>query len=380
MAELGEELRRERVRRNLTFKDVEQVLHIKTTYLEAIEDGKYDIIPGQVYVKGFIRNYGNYLDLDGDRLVKAYQSQVGDIDTFSLRSVTRQKAQAAPNLVQSEFVEYQTSKKRMSLETRQRKRQRSIVQERIILGIIFVVLFIWRQERLETPLLSFKVFKNSQFTVGIAIMAVTMISMIGSETVLPMFVQNVLQRTPVDSGLILLPGAIVMAIMSIISGRLYETFGARVLSMIGMLIVTITTSYFVVMDEHTSTIVLATIYAIRMIGIALGLMPVMTHTMNQLTPELNAHGSSMTNTIQQVAGSIGTAGLVTILSVASQHFKPTPSDYQGMAKTEMMKHIQTDAMIHGYHSGFLFAVIITVVSLLLTFLLKRKKDLNEESH
>ena len=107
MAELGEELRRERVRRNLTFKDVEQVLHIKTTYLEAIEDGNYDIIPGQVYVKGFIRNYGNYLDLDGDRLVKAYQSQVGDIDTFSLRSVTRQKAQATPNLVQSEFVEYQ---------------------------------------------------------------------------------------------------------------------------------------------------------------------------------------------------------------------------------------------------------------------------------
>ena len=136
MAELGEELRRERVRRNLTFKDVEQVLHIKTTYLEAIEDGNYDIIPGQFYVKGFIRNYGNYLDLDGDRLVKAYQSQVGDIDTFSLRSVTRQKAQAAPTLVQSEFVEYQTSKKRMSLETRQRKRQRSIVQERIILGII----------------------------------------------------------------------------------------------------------------------------------------------------------------------------------------------------------------------------------------------------
>lgn len=138
MAELGEELRRERVRRNLTFKDVEQVLHIKTTYLEAIEDGNYDIIPGQVYVKGFIRNYGNYLDLDGDRLVKVYQGQVGDIDTFSLRSATRRKAQATPNLVQSEFVEYQTSKKRMSLETRQRKRQRSIVQERIILGIILV--------------------------------------------------------------------------------------------------------------------------------------------------------------------------------------------------------------------------------------------------
>ena len=152
-------------------------------------------------------------------------------------------------------------------------------------------------KRLDTPLLSFKVFKNKEFAVGLAIMA-TMISMIGSETVLPMFVQNLLGRTPIDSGLILLPGAIVMAIMSVISGWLYETFGAKVLAIIGMSIVLITTSYFVVMDEHTSTVMLATVYAIRMIGIAMGLMPIMTHTMNQLTPELNAHGSSMTNTIQ----------------------------------------------------------------------------------
>ena len=121
MAELGEELRRERVRRNLTFKDIEQVLHIKTTYLEAIEDGNYAVIPGRVYAKGFIRNYGNYLGLDGNRLVKVYQNQVGEVDTFTIRPI-------------------------MSLETRQKKRQRSIEQERIMLAIIavFMVIFlIW---------------------------------------------------------------------------------------------------------------------------------------------------------------------------------------------------------------------------------------------
>ncbi|MCI2774845.1 MDR family MFS transporter [Staphylococcus petrasii] len=254
-----------------------------------------------------------------------------------------------------------------------------IVLLTIIGGIILVGLFIWRQQRLETPLLSFKVFKNKEFAVGLSIMAVTMISMIGSETVLPMFVQNVLNRTPVDSGLILLPGAIVMAIMSMISGWLYQTFGAKVLAIIGMLIVIVTTSYFVFMDEHTSTIMLATIYAVRMIGIALGLMPVMTHTMNQLTPELNAHGSSMTNTIQQISGSIGTAGLITILSSASKSFKPTMSDYQGMNKQDMMHQIQLDAMLHGYHAGFLFAVGITVISLLLTFLIKSKKKVKAEA-
>jgi drug resistance MFS transporter, drug:H+ antiporter-2 family len=253
-----------------------------------------------------------------------------------------------------------------------------IVLSTIIGGIILVVLFIWRQSRLDTPLLNFGVFKNKQFTIGLLIMAVTMISMIGSETVLPMFVQNLLNKPALDSGLILLPGAIVMAIMSMTSGAMYEKFGAKPLAIIGMLIVIITTSYFVVMDEHTSTVMLATVYAIRMIGIALGLMPVMTHTMNQLTPEMNAHGSSMTNTVQQVAGSIGTAGLITILSQASQHFSPKMSDYKGMNKQEMVSQIKIDTMLHGYHAGFLFAVIITVISFLCTFMLKKRTKKEKE--
>ena len=253
-----------------------------------------------------------------------------------------------------------------------------IVLSTIIGGIILVVLFIWRQSRLDTPLLNFGVFKNKQFTIGLLIMAVTMISMIGSETVLPMFVQNLLNKPALDSGLILLPGAIVMAIMSMTSGAMYEKFGAKPLAIIGMLIVIITTSYFVVMDEHTSTVMLATVYAIRMIGIALGLMPVMTHTMNQLTPEMNAHGSSMTNTVQQVAGSIGTAGLITILSQASQHFSPKMSDYKGMNKQEMVSQIKIDTMLYGYHAGFLFAVIITVISFLCTFMLKKRTKKEKE--
>ena len=246
-----------------------------------------------------------------------------------------------------------------------------IVITTIIGGIILVALFIWRQSHLETPLLNFGVFKNKQFAIGLLIMAVTMISMIGSETVLPMFVQNLLNESALDSGLILLPGAIVMAVMSMTSGAMYEKFGAKPLAIIGMLIVIITTSYFVVMDEHTSTIMLATVYAIRMIGIAIGLMPVMTHTMNQLTPEMNAHGSSMTNTVQQISGSIGTAGLITILSQASQHFSPKMSDYKVMNKQEMIGQIKIDTMLHGYHAGFLFAVIITVISFLCTFMIKK---------
>ncbi|NQD99914.1 DHA2 family efflux MFS transporter permease subunit, partial [Staphylococcus xylosus] len=132
-----------------------------------------------------------------------------------------------------------------------------VVLTSVIGGIILVAIFIFRQTRLETPLLDFSVFKNSQFAVGIVIMAFTMISMIGSETVLPMFVQNIMNDSALQSGLILLPGAIVMGIMSVASGFLYEKYGAKILAFIGMLIVVITTSYFVIMDENTSAAVLA---------------------------------------------------------------------------------------------------------------------------
>lgn len=253
-----------------------------------------------------------------------------------------------------------------------------IVLTSVIGGIILVAIFIFRQTRLETPLLDFSVFKNSQFAVGIVIMAFTMISMIGSETVLPMFVQSIMNDSALQSGLILLPGAIVMGIMSVASGFLYEKYGAKILAFIGMLIVVITTSYFVIMDENTSAAILATVYAIRMIGIALGLMPLMTHTMNQLSRDMNAHGSSMTNTVQQISASIGTAGLITIMSQVAKDFTPNMSDYKGMGKKEMAMQIQHEALLSGYHAAFWFAVIISFISLISVFMLKSKRKIEQE--
>ncbi|MDN6743132.1 MAG: DHA2 family efflux MFS transporter permease subunit, partial [Staphylococcus equorum] len=222
-----------------------------------------------------------------------------------------------------------------------------VVLTTVIGGLILVITFIVRQTKLKTPLLDFSVFKNSQFAIGIIIMAFTMISMIGSETILPMFVQNIMKDSALQSGLILLPGAIVMGIMSVASGFLYEKYGAKILALIGMSIVVVTTSYFVIMDEHTSSAILATVYAIRMIGIALGLMPLMTHTMNQLSHEMNAHGSSMTNTVQQISASIGTAGLITVMTQVSKNFTPDMSNYKGIGKQEMAAQIQHEALLSG---------------------------------
>ncbi|RZI01126.1 DHA2 family efflux MFS transporter permease subunit [Staphylococcus condimenti] len=255
-----------------------------------------------------------------------------------------------------------------------------IVLTTILGGLVMVVLFIFRQTRLKTPLLDFRVFKEGQFAVGILIMALTMIAMIGSETVLPIFVQNIMGKPALESGLTLLPGAIVMGFMSVFSGLLFEKFGAKILAFIGMGIVVITTSYFVFMDEHTSTVMLSTVYAIRMIGIALGLMPLMTHTMNQLPHQMNAHGSSMTNTVQQISASIGTAILFTIMSHYAKAFKPDMADYKGMAPKEIKAAIAKDAMLNGYHAAFWFTVIIAIIAFFSVFLLKSKKKAKQSTY
>lgn len=81
MSSVGEVLRLERERQGRTLKEVSDALHIKREYLSALEEEQYDDIPGAVFVKGFIRNYGNYLDLDGAVLVEEYKAAAANIRT-----------------------------------------------------------------------------------------------------------------------------------------------------------------------------------------------------------------------------------------------------------------------------------------------------------
>lgn len=76
METVGELLRAEREKKGLSIKDIETAISIRALYIKAIEDGDYTVVPGEVYLKGFIRNYANYLGLNGPEMVASYrQSQ-----------------------------------------------------------------------------------------------------------------------------------------------------------------------------------------------------------------------------------------------------------------------------------------------------------------
>src|SRR5699024_10582055 len=130
----------------------------------------------------------------------------------------------------------------------------------------------------------------------------------------PVYVQMIRGISPFEAGIIMLPGAILMGIMSPIVGRLFDRYGARTMAIIGITITIVTTFYLSRLDFHSGYYYIMMLYTVRMMGMSLVMMPVMTNGLNQLPMVSNPHGTAMNNTLQQVSGAIGTALLLTIMT------------------------------------------------------------------
>ncbi|GGE52887.1 putative MFS-type transporter YcnB [Pullulanibacillus camelliae] len=242
----------------------------------------------------------------------------------------------------------------------------------LIVGGIVLMFFIWRQLAMKQPLLEFKVFKIGVFSLTICLGMVVMMSLIGAETILPIYMQNMRNFTAFDSGLMLLPGAIVMGIMSPVTGMVFDKIGARWLAVIGLAIVALGTLPFAFLDQSTSFAFLSVMYAIRMFGLSMAMMPIFTAGLNQLPQSMHPHGTAMLNTLQQVAGSIGTAVLFTIMSNVSKH---QLSD----AKASGAIPNPIEASIHGVNISFIVVTCLAVVALVMAFFLKNPKKQGKDS-
>ncbi|AQQ52517.1 MDR family MFS transporter [Planococcus lenghuensis] len=248
----------------------------------------------------------------------------------------------------------------------------------IIGGTIILTLFIIRQLRLKVPMLEFRVFNNSIFSISLIVTMIVLISLIGAETLLPLYMQITRGFTPLESGLMLLPGAIVMGIMSPITGILFDKVGAKVLAIPGLLIVSVTTYLFSNLTLDTSFTFLTIVYAIRMFGLSLIMMPMMTNGLNQLPQKWNSHGTAMANTMQQVSASIGTALLVTIVTIGSARYEPNTAALADLSQAEAQQYVTNQALISGYNLAFLAASALTVAGLILTLFLKENPSWQEQ--
>ncbi|MDZ5588249.1 MDR family MFS transporter [Enterococcus cecorum] len=242
----------------------------------------------------------------------------------------------------------------------------------LIIGIIFIFLFSKRQLKIEHPFLELRVFKSKIFTIAAVLAGVTNMAMIGAEMVLPLYIQNIRGESAFHSGLMLLPGALVMGLMMPITGAIFDKRGARNLAITGMFILTSATLPFAFLTSKTSVIVIVVLYAIRMFGISMVMMPVTTSGMNALPAHLISHGTAVNNTFRQVASSIGTAILISVLTNVTKNNLPTKSILEAIPLA--YKDQAINATLSGYHAAFLVAVIFGFIGWLITFTLAKKKN------
>ncbi|MCG1010676.1 multidrug efflux MFS transporter [Salinicoccus sp. ID82-1] len=232
------------------------------------------------------------------------------------------------------------------------------VMASLLFGALTLFLFIRRQNRLEQPILEFRVFKDKIFAISTALGMVVFMSMIGGAVILPILMQDMMGFSAFESGLMLLPGALVMGSMSPVTGRLFDKFGARWLAIIGLFLVTVSTFLFTIITAETTFTYLAVVNVFRMLGVAMVMMPVTTAGLNQLTPQMVPHGTAMNNTMRQIAGAVGTALLVSIMT----HTGDSTAGLEGM--------------IEGVNTAFLVAAIISLIGLLLSFALRKPTSQN----
>jgi EmrB/QacA subfamily drug resistance transporter len=249
----------------------------------------------------------------------------------------------------------------------------------IIIGIISLVSFILRQIKQERPMLNFGIYKYPMFALSSVISMVITMAMFSGMLLLPIYVQTIRGISPLDAGLMMLPGAVLMALMSPITGKIFDKYGGRILAIVGLVITTVTTYYFSKLTLDTSYTHLVILNTVRMFGMSMVMMPVSTNGLNQLPARYYPHGTAMNNTTQQVSGAIGTAFLVTIMSnrtesYASEFAATAMKNAVGQPTAEMQQQIAMRAMLEGINDAFLVATLFALIALILAFFIKRAKQ------
>ncbi|KRM72100.1 MDR family MFS transporter [Lacticaseibacillus brantae] len=240
-----------------------------------------------------------------------------------------------------------------------------------LVGIVVVGLFIWRQLVVSDPMLNLKVFTSGNFTVAAIISAITQISMVAVEFVLPVYLQNARDLTAFQSGLTLLPGAIVMFLLAPLSGQLVQKNKGKQIVVFGITVMALSTLLLSRLTLTTPIWELVAIYALRNMGLAFAMMPAGTLGMQGLTPDLISHGSAANNVVRQVGAAIGTAVLVSVMQSKATAASPSAS----LLKTDPAAygHGMHLALVSGAQASLIIATIIGVVGIGFALALKQPK-------
>ena len=228
----------------------------------------------------------------------------------------------------------------------------------IIIGLVALILFAIRQTKMETPMMNLRAFKTPLFVLGVIMSFITFFNMMSMLVILPMYMQMALVMAAFTTGLILLPGSLLNCILAPTIGRLFDKYGPKAVITPGTILVVI--GYVLYSQFGTGTPIWAIVvtHIVMMLGIGAVLASVQTNTLNSLPKQYYPDGIAITQTIQQVAGAIGIAVLVSVFAAKQGSSLATGNEF-------------TQAAAEGSSLVFTIALVLAVVNVVLSLFMKK---------
>lgn len=223
----------------------------------------------------------------------------------------------------------------------------------LLVGIVACTFFIVRQCRLEKPFLDVKILSNWCYAVSVISSMVLYFVMMGSSVMMPLYVQSVMGYSAVVSGLVTLPGSLATALVSPFAGRLYDKMGIRKIFMIGSAALMVSNIGMFFLTLNTPLWVAAALNVIRNISIGSLMMPLLTWGTSNVSSQKVADASSLLTSLRTIAGSIGSAVFVGIMTVVS---------------AESAAEYGDRALMHGMNVSFFWMAVGSVILLLVSVL------------
>lgn len=231
----------------------------------------------------------------------------------------------------------------------------------LAVGVVALALFIVRQlslQKKDIALLDLRTFKTKSFSMSIGLVMISMISLFGTLILLPLYTQDVLGLDTLTTGLLLLPGGLVMGLLAPFVGRLYDRNGPTVLVIAGSVIVSLALWGMTMLGENTEIWWVLVAHVGLSIGLALLFTPLFTSGLAGLKPAMYSHGSAILSTVQQLAGASGIALFITVLSARAAVLGADGAS-------------AVAATAGGIHSAFVYGAIISLVAIPIAFFIRK---------
>jgi len=210
-------------------------------------------------------------------------------------------------------------------------------------------------KRGKSALLDLRVFKDFNFSYALVINVIFTAAMYSGMLLLPQYLQVVRGMSPLIAALLIMPGSLAMGIIGIFTGRIFDKHGIRALAIVGSIIITAVTFLLSRLTMETTHGNLIIIYLIRAVGIAAVMSPIAAAGLVTIVKAKISHANAITNTVKQIAGSVGSSAAVAVMTVSSGSY---------LSMYPVASALETE--LYGINTAFLFVTALSLVAVVLS--------------